>query len=410
MIRPRSTPRHSLYSRCNPRRSPISLRVHAGNAANPFRSCVYFITRAHPGGGGLPSFSVNSVPSALKPTRSSRPTDPFDSLDRLVVYPGPRRAPIPKSLPVSDLCVLCVSVFSSPKLSPFKSGHPPSHLLPFVDALDAASSVSPLSATLTKNTRGGGTSQAPAKNSDRIPSVFHFQLLALSLVEGSTFNLPTFNRFSPISFRFRTYGKPARNLFRMNTSKTKNLKLFRTNTYKITRGRIRSKLTGSPYPIPIPLTPAAPPHIPLKWNLPISSARDNDLSTPSSDIKNTTAGDSRASRIWRALRHRNFRLFFTGQSISLIGTWMTRIATSWLVYKLTSSAWLLGVVGFAGQIPTFLVAPFAGVWVDRLDRRRVLVITQILAMVQSLALAVLTLSGRINDSRNHRAKRVSRFD
>lgn len=101
-------------------------------------------------------------------------------------------------------------------------------------------------------------------------------------------------------------------------------------------------------------------------------------------------------RLWRALRHRNYRLFFTGQTISLIGTWMTRIATSWLVYKLTNSALLLGLVAFSGQIPTFLVAPFAGVWVDRLDRRRVLVVTQILAMLQSLALAALTLSGHIN--------------
>jgi MFS family permease len=106
--------------------------------------------------------------------------------------------------------------------------------------------------------------------------------------------------------------------------------------------------------------------------------------------------ESSSTRVWRALRHRNYRLFFTGQSISLIGTWMTRIATSWLVYKLTNSALLLGVVAFAGQIPTFLVAPIAGVWVDRLDRRRVLVVTQVLAMLQSLALAVLTLSGHIN--------------
>src|SRR6202041_3445832 len=80
------------------------------------------------------------------------------------------------------------------------------------------------------------------------------------------------------------------------------------------------------------------------------------------------------------------------QSISLIGTWMTRIATSWLVYRLTGSALLLGTVSFAGQIPTFLIAPFAGVWVDRLDRRQVLVWTQALSMVQSLALAGLTLS------------------
>ena len=98
---------------------------------------------------------------------------------------------------------------------------------------------------------------------------------------------------------------------------------------------------------------------------------------------------------WRALRHRNFRLFFGGQSISLIGTWMTRIATSWLVYRLTGSALLLGTVSFAGQIPTFLFAPFAGVWVDRLNRRRVLVWTQTLAMVQSFLLAALTLSGHI---------------
>jgi MFS family permease len=101
------------------------------------------------------------------------------------------------------------------------------------------------------------------------------------------------------------------------------------------------------------------------------------------------------SHAWRALRHRNFRLFFGGQTISLIGTWMTRVATGWLVYRLTGSALLLGTVSFAGQIPTFLLAPFAGVWVDRLDRRQVLVWTQALSMLQSLALAALTLSGHI---------------
>jgi MFS family permease len=98
---------------------------------------------------------------------------------------------------------------------------------------------------------------------------------------------------------------------------------------------------------------------------------------------------------WRALRGRNFRLFFSGQSISLIGTWMTRVATSWLVYRLTGSALLLGTISFAGQIPTFLLAPFAGVLVDRMNRRKVLMATQVGAMVQSLALAVLTLSHRI---------------
>ncbi len=101
------------------------------------------------------------------------------------------------------------------------------------------------------------------------------------------------------------------------------------------------------------------------------------------------------SHTWRALRHRNFRLYFGGQSISLIGTWMTRIATAWLVYRLTGSALLLGTVGFVGQIPAFLLAPFAGVWVDRLNRRKVLVWTQSLSSAQSLTLAVLTLSGRI---------------
>src|SRR6185312_1468130 len=97
----------------------------------------------------------------------------------------------------------------------------------------------------------------------------------------------------------------------------------------------------------------------------------------------------------RALSYRNYRLFFGGQSISLIGTWMTRIATSWLVFRLTHSAMLLGLVGFAGQIPVFIFAPFAGVWVDRWNRHRVLVATQVLAMLQSFALAALALRGVI---------------
>jgi MFS family permease len=108
-----------------------------------------------------------------------------------------------------------------------------------------------------------------------------------------------------------------------------------------------------------------------------------------------TSALSGASHAWRSLRHRNFRLFFGGQTISLTGTWMTRIATSWLVYRLTGSALLLGTVSFAGQIPTFIFAPFAGVWVDRLDRRQVLVWTQTLSMIQSFLLAALTFSGHI---------------
>jgi MFS family permease len=99
--------------------------------------------------------------------------------------------------------------------------------------------------------------------------------------------------------------------------------------------------------------------------------------------------------IGRALTHRNYRLFFSGQSISLIGSWITRVATSWLVYRLTGSAWMLGIVGFAGQFPTFLLAPVAGVWVDRWNRHRVLVVTQVLATIQSGLLAWLALSGII---------------
>ncbi len=122
-------------------------------------------------------------------------------------------------------------------------------------------------------------------------------------------------------------------------------------------------------------------------------------SPPSVDAKATQpaglAASGGISHAWRALRSRNFKLFFAGQTISLVGSWMTRVATSWLVYRLTGSALLLGTVSFCGQIPTFLIAPFAGVLVDRLDRRQVLVWTQAISMVQSLLLAALTLSGHI---------------
>src|SRR5919112_718592 len=98
---------------------------------------------------------------------------------------------------------------------------------------------------------------------------------------------------------------------------------------------------------------------------------------------------ARRRGIGRAFESRNFRLFFAGQSVSLVGTWITRIATSWLVYRLTGSVLLLGVVGFCGQIPTLVLAPFAGVLVDRRDRHRILVVTQALSAVQSAALAAL---------------------
>ena len=99
--------------------------------------------------------------------------------------------------------------------------------------------------------------------------------------------------------------------------------------------------------------------------------------------------------IFRALSHRNYRLFFGGQGISLIGTWMQQIAMSWLVYRLTDSALLLGVVGFTSRIPTFLLASLAGVLADRWNRHRVLVITQTLSMIQAMILAILVLTGAI---------------
>jgi MFS family permease len=97
----------------------------------------------------------------------------------------------------------------------------------------------------------------------------------------------------------------------------------------------------------------------------------------------------------RALGSRNYRLFFFGQVVSLVGTWITTTATNWLVYRLTGSALLLGVVGFAGQFPAFLLGPIAGIAVDRWDRHRLLVVTQTLSMLQSFALAALVLSGRV---------------
>ena len=96
-----------------------------------------------------------------------------------------------------------------------------------------------------------------------------------------------------------------------------------------------------------------------------------------------------------AFRSRNYRLFFIGQGISLIGSWMTQLATIWLVYHLTNSPLMLGIVGFTSQIPSFVLGPFGGVFVDRFSRHRTLIGTQILAMIQSLTLAILALTGVI---------------
>ncbi|HUI83325.1 MAG TPA: MFS transporter [Candidatus Binatia bacterium] len=105
--------------------------------------------------------------------------------------------------------------------------------------------------------------------------------------------------------------------------------------------------------------------------------------------------DSKLALAVRALRHRNFQLFFAGQLISLIGTWMQTVAQAWLVYRMTNSAFLLGVVGFAGQIPVFLMAPGGGIVADRHNRQHVVVATQTSSMILAAILAALTLSGRV---------------
>ncbi|HKB38749.1 MAG TPA: MFS transporter, partial [Gemmataceae bacterium] len=103
----------------------------------------------------------------------------------------------------------------------------------------------------------------------------------------------------------------------------------------------------------------------------------------------------KSPRLLRALGHRNFRLFFAGQSISMIGTWMQQVALSWLVYEMTRSPLWLGLVGCAGQIPSLFLAPVAGVLVDHHNRHRLLLLTQSLAMVQAVLVAALTWSGVI---------------
>jgi MFS family permease len=125
---------------------------------------------------------------------------------------------------------------------------------------------------------------------------------------------------------------------------------------------------------------------------------DRDISGSGEDASLAPSQRSAGLRLpatLRALRHRNFQLFFSGQLISLIGTWMQSIAQSWLVYRLTGSSLLLGAVGFAGQIPVFLIAPIGGTTADRHNRHRVVIGTQVASMLLAFVLAGLTLSGRV---------------
>jgi len=132
---------------------------------------------------------------------------------------------------------------------------------------------------------------------------------------------------------------------------------------------------------------------PTSLQLPVPPIESPDHRPDPPPHRERTPGSGMAGRLGRALRHRNYRLFFAGQGISLIGTWLTRFATAWMAYRLTGSALILGLVGFFGQAPASIIAPFAGVLIDRWDRHRTIVITQIAAMLQSAALAVFALTG-----------------
>jgi MFS family permease len=125
------------------------------------------------------------------------------------------------------------------------------------------------------------------------------------------------------------------------------------------------------------------------------SASPNSGAVPLGAIPDEGRSAPRLKESLRALRHRNFRLFFAGQFISLIGTWMQGVAQSWLVYRLTGSSFLLGAVGFAGQIQVFLLSSFGGTVADRYDRRRVVIATQSASMLLAFALAALTLTGHV---------------
>src|ERR1039457_7315077 len=122
----------------------------------------------------------------------------------------------------------------------------------------------------------------------------------------------------------------------------------------------------------------------------------SELKEAKTDFAVPASPRSRVATAVRALRHRNFQLFFAGQMISLIGTWMQIVAQSWLVYRITGSTLLLGTVGFASQIPVFLIAPIGGIVADRLNRRRIVIATQTASMLLAGVLAALTISGRVH--------------
>lgn len=129
------------------------------------------------------------------------------------------------------------------------------------------------------------------------------------------------------------------------------------------------------------------------------TSKDLKESESNSEANSNGAGKDEVGRRWpfalRALRHRNFRLFFAGQLVSLVGTWMQSVAQAWLVYRLTGSPALLGFVSFAGQIPVFVLAPWGGAVADRYSRHRIVVGAQVSAMLLALVLSVLTFTGAV---------------
>ncbi len=143
------------------------------------------------------------------------------------------------------------------------------------------------------------------------------------------------------------------------------------------------------------MNPAAITAAPFRTDMESRDTRLHAADTPMKPINGTFKKTGRSAFILRSFRSRNYRLFFAGQSFSLIGTWMQQVAMSWLVYRLTGSALLLGVIGFVSQIPTLFVAPFAGVLADRWNRRKLIVATQVFSMVQAFVLAWLVLAGSV---------------
>src|SRR5580704_6927144 len=121
------------------------------------------------------------------------------------------------------------------------------------------------------------------------------------------------------------------------------------------------------------------------------------VEVPQPEVRAAEAAEDRSALAFlKVFRHRNYRLFFSGQLVSLMGTWITNVAQGWLVYSLTHSPLLLGVTAFAGQVPVFFLSSFGGMVADRFDRRRLLLVTQAFSMLQSAVLAVLTLIGEIH--------------